>query len=135
MTAYDDLAWAIVVRHSADLPVGGHCGDVVRGFDVDAEQRRHRSHSDRYALLHRPAAALDEPGRVGDRQRAGCGQCRVFTERMTGNVGGVMSDIEAVAFKDANDCKASREQRRLCVLGQHQFLFGTIEHQPRQMLG
>ena len=43
-------------------------GDLARRGDVEAEQRRHRALADRHRLLHRPAAPLDEPRRLADRQ-------------------------------------------------------------------
>ena len=135
MPADDDLSRAVVVRDGADLAVGRRLGDLARGLDVEAEQRRHRPDADRHRLLHRLAAALDEPGGIADRQRARRRQRRILAERMTGDIGGVTPDVEAaVAFEHADDREARRQQRRLRVLGQHQLAFRTLEHQPRQML-
>ena len=83
----DDLAGAVVVGRLADLAFGGLLGDLPRGLEVEADQRRHGADADRHGLLHGAAANAEKPGGVGKAEAAGGGQRRVFAERMAGDVG------------------------------------------------
>src|SRR3954470_4372384 len=95
VTAEHDLARGVVVRDRADLALRSGLGDLARSLNLKTEERRHRALADRHRLLHRLAAALDEPRRVGHREGAGGGQRRIFAEGMAGDIGGALDHVEA----------------------------------------
>ena len=55
------------------------------GAAVEAEDRRHRAGADRHRLLHRLGAKAHQRQRVGEAQRAGGDERRVFAERVAGD--------------------------------------------------
>ena len=61
---------------------GRHRG---RGIELETQQRRHRAGADRHRLLHGAAANAQQPRGVGDGERAGRRQRRIFAERMAGD--------------------------------------------------
>jgi hypothetical protein len=85
--------------------------------------------------LHGEAAPLQEPRRIGQRERPRRRQGGIFAQRMAGHEAGMARDIEAaLALQHAQRGEAHRHQRRLRVRGERQLVLGTCEHQPRQIL-
>ena len=81
------------------------------------------------------AAQFQQPGGVGDVERAGGGQGGVLAERMAGNDHGLLAQGEA-AFLLQHTQHGERvgHQGGLGVLGEDEFLAGAFEHQPGQLL-
>ena len=80
IAADDDLAGAVVIGDDADLARRLRPRRPgARGLDIEAEQRRHRALAHRHRLLHRLAAPLDEPHRIGDREGAAPPPCAEYS--------------------------------------------------------
>ena len=134
-TADDDLIRRVVVGDGADLVPGRFLGDVVGRGAVDADERRHRALAHGHGLLHRPAAGLDEPGRVGEADRTGRRQGGIFAQRMAGDESAGSGHIEAAfTLQNPPDRMADRHQGRLRVFRQDEVLLRALEHQPGEVL-
>ena len=68
------LGRLVVVGHLADVALRRRRGDLARGVDADAEQRRHRALPDRHRGLHGLTSELQEPRSVGERESSGGGK-------------------------------------------------------------
>ena len=102
------------------------------GFDVglfQPDDRRHRALADRHRRLHGVAADAQQPRRIGDRERAGRGERRIFAERMAGDVGDLVLQRKAARLERPDRRQRHRHQRRLGVGGQRQRLLRPFPHQ------
>ena len=72
------LARRIVVGGFAYFALGGGLGQLLRLAEIGAEQRRHGALADRHRLLHGPAAHLEQPRGIGEAERAGGRERRIF---------------------------------------------------------
>src|SRR5437868_791634 len=120
VATHDDLAWSIVVCHCAYLVrAGGFGSNRLPFLNAETEQRRHRAIADRNGLLHRAAAQPEQTRRIADGYGTRRRGPRVFTERMPRHENGIAGEGKAALyFKNMNDRKARRHQRRLRVFGE-----------------
>ena len=90
-----------------------------------ADDRRHGALADRHGRLHGVAANAQQPRRVGDRERAGGRERRIFAERMAGDDRRPCRDDRGrFGFQHADRREPHRHQRRLGVGGQRQLSSG-----------
>ena len=131
-----DLGAAIVVGRIADLALSRLAGDFEGHVVFEAEKRGHGALPHRNGVLHGIAADPQKPGRIGDRQAAGGGKRRIFAERMTGDEGGVLPEIETgLGLQHPDRRQAHRHQGRLGVGRQGQLLGGPFPHEGGELLG
>ena len=135
VAADDHLAGAVVIGDGANLALRRRLGDAARRLEIEPQQRCHRAGAHRDRALHREAPALQQPRRLGERERAGGGQRRILAKRMAGDESHMTGHVEpALALEHPHHREAHRHQRRLRVLGQRQLFLRPLEHQPRQLL-
>ena len=105
-------------------------------LDVGAEQRAHARPRPPAPPPAWPAARLQQPRGIGQREGAGGAQRRVFAQRMAG-------DETRMAWRDrgrasllqhADDGDARRHDRGLGIFGEDQIAFGAFPHQARKLL-
>lgn len=63
-----------------------------------AEESGHRAHTNRHRRLHRPAAQLQEPRRLHQRQRPGRAQSGIFAKRVAGDIVRLLRHPHAAFF-------------------------------------
>ena len=103
VAAHHDLAAAVVVGDSERLALRRFLAGFLGRFELDAEQGRHGADADRHRLLHRLAAQLHKPRGICKLQRADRGQCRIFAQRVAGDVARqALQRLAAVLFQDAH---------------------------------
>ncbi len=123
----DDLTAAIIVGGGADTRAFRLGRDRFHVAKFKPDQRRHGALADGNRLLHGEPAHPQQPRRVGDRERARCGERRIFSERMPGHKSRVALEIDAgFVFEHAHRGERHRHQRRLRVFRQRQRIARTI---------
>src|SRR3954471_14700148 len=109
VAADHDLARGVVIGGAAYLALRGGGGDLARGVELEAEERRHRPRPNRHGELHGLAAPLQETCRVADSEGARRRERRVLAERMAGDIGAGALEIEAaLALEDAQPGETDR---------------------------
>ena len=130
-----DLSAAIVVRRLADVSLRGFPGDFRRRVEFEPEQNRHRALPDRHGALHGLSALFQQAGGVGKREGAGGGERRVFAERVAGDEGGLVGELEAARlFQRADDGEADGHDGGLGILGERQVFLRAFPHQFGELL-
>src|SRR5205823_3226326 len=96
----------------------------------ETENRGHGTHADRHCFLHVATAAPHDAYGVPERERS-CGDMRgVLAEAVAGDE----CWFHAARGKQPRRRDADREHRRLRVLGEHQHVLRTVEHDTAQRL-
>ncbi len=135
MAGEHDLRRFVVVGDLTDVTLGRGRRNLDRHIHADTEQRRHRPLSDRDRLLHRLAAKLQQTRGIGERERAGSCERRIFSERVPGDERHLIPEREALlGLENAHDGHGYRHQRRLSVFGKGERLLGPVPHDLGEVL-
>jgi hypothetical protein len=83
----DDVAVVVVIGHDADADFRPGLRRLFGQGQIGlrADQRRHGAPAHRHGALHGLPAQLQQPGGVGERDRPGGAQGRIFAQRMAGH--------------------------------------------------
>ena len=128
------LTGAVVVGGLADLALCGFRRHRRRRVEFQPDQRRHGAHADRHRLLHRQPAHPQQAGGVGNGERAGGGERRIFAERMAGDELRVARKLEpGLVLQHAHHRERDRHQRRLRILGKRERLDRAVENDVAEL--